>query len=101
MRFFRKWIKTDVETKNGYINDMLSSYDDYITEVIDLIPLSDIIDSDDEDIRKMSKIYSDGLSLMNKAFNVMIDQDNRLRKIDEKQEKILKRLDEISRQQNK
>lgn len=101
-----KWFKVESEdVKSVKIVKMMSDYDKLISEAVDIIPMSSILDydafdMDDEQrvvLSKAMKAYRDCLGLIGTAFDVMIEQDNMIREIKSQNEEILKKLDELSK----
>lgn len=99
-----KWFKVEAEdVKSVKIVKMMNDYDKLISEAVDIIPMSSILnydafDMNDEQrvvVNKAMKAYRDCLGLIGTAFGVMIEQDNMIREIKSQNEEILKKLDEL------
>mgnify|MGYP006974665131 CR=1 FL=1 len=108
MNIFRhfKWFKVESEDVKSYkIVKLMDDYDNLISDVVDIIPMSavlgyDTFEMDDEGramLNKAMKSCKDCLGLVGRAFDVMIEQDNMIREIKEQNTEILKKLDELSK----
>lgn len=97
MKFVGRWINVESDIKNENIIDLLKGYDDLITQYVDLIPMSDVLGSDDEYMTKFMGIYKSTLNVCNTALEVVINQDNMIRHITDQNTEILKKLDELSK----
>lgn len=100
MGFKGRWISVESNIENGNIIDLLKGYDDLITQYVDLIPMSDVLSSEDEIMTKFMGIYKSTLNVCNTALEVVINQDNMIRHITDQNTEILKKLDELSEKKN-
>ena len=96
MGFRGKWINVESDIKNENIVDLLRGYDSLITQYVDLIPMSDVLDSEDETMTKFMGIYKSTLNVCNSAMEVMINQDSMIHHIEDQNTEILKKLDKLS-----
>ena len=102
MSIFRKWIKVTEKAESDKIEKLLDKYDKTITDCVNLIPLSEVINSSEDDgMKQLLDAYKGVLDLTNDAFDIVIEQDNRIRHIEKQNEEILKKLDEISKKTTK
>ena len=74
----------------------MRGYDSLITQYVDLIPMSDVLDSEDETMTKFMGIYKSTLNVCNSAMEVMINQDSMIHHIEDQNTEILKKLDKLS-----
>lgn len=100
---FTKFVKVNKDTDSEAINSMITKYDEVMTKAINLIPLADVISTDDEDgvLADALGVYKDCMDLIGLGFEYMIEQDNQIREIKKQNEEILKKLDKLSRKTTK
>ena len=96
MGFKGKWIKVDSDIKNGDMIELLENYDNLITQYVDLVPMSAVLDSDDETMTQFKAIYKSTLGVCNSTIGIMINQDNMIRTLMDQNTENLKKLDKIS-----
>lgn len=97
MKFVGRWINVESDIKNENIIGLLQGCDDLITQYVDLVPMSDVLGSEDETLTKFMGIYKSTLDTCNAALEVVINQDNMIRHISDQNTEILKKLDELSK----
>lgn len=97
---FTKFVKVENNTENECIEKMIEQYDNVIARAVNLIPLSEVLSTDDEDgiMKRTLDVFRDGLALIGTGFDYMIEQDNQLREIKKQNEEILKKLNELSKE---
>lgn len=96
---YRHIIKS--ESKNKELNAKLDRLDKYFYDVLNLIPMHEMLNNNSEELAMASKMYKDTLAISNDFADLLIEEDEKLNMIDTKLDGLESMLKDIQEKLDK
>ena len=104
--FRKQWLKTTVDARNEDYDKIIEMQNEMINDALDALDVSEVLgmldeimDCDDETAQLVKRLYKMYASMLKKylelsslSYDIIIDQDNRIRHIEEQNDEIIKLL---------